>query len=99
MNVRHEPNKPLRGLGKHLLRGQICDALGIDGYGPSEEALVNDLQRKIERHCQRVARAAVGSYNARLAAAVAQGKRALEREPRALIAFTRFCGNVMGAMD
>jgi hypothetical protein len=80
------------------LPGQICDALGIDGYGPAEEALVNDLVGKLERHCQRVARAAVGGYNSRLASAVAKGKKALEREPQALTAFTRFCGNVMGAM-
>lgn len=99
MNVRHEPNTFFRGPGKRLLRGEICDALGIDGYGPSEEALVHDLSKKIERHCQRVARAAGGSYNARFASAVRDGKQALRHEPRALVAFTRFCGNVMGAME
>lgn len=97
MNARHEPSEPIRGL-RRCLPGEICDTLGIDGYGPAEEALVYDLARKIDRHCQRVARAAVGGYNSRLASAVAEGKRALAREPQALAAFTRFCGNVMGAM-
>ncbi|MHA6203984.1 hypothetical protein ACXU4B_06150 [Dyella soli] len=97
MSVRHKPNESIRGL-RESLPGQICDALGIDGYGSREEALVYDLAKKIDRHCQRVARAAAGGYNSRLASAVAEGKKALEREPQALAAFIRFCGSVMGAM-
>lgn len=97
MNVRHKPNEPLRGL-RHCLPDQIYDSLGIDGYGPAEEALVYDLAKKIDRHCQRVARAAVEGYNSRLGSAVAEGKRALAHEPQALAAFTRFCGSVMGAL-